>query len=119
RWDSLSEAERRQWRETGRLKVRNQWIDVEIGAAALEELDQFPVGELAQQLACPLLIFHGLLDDIVPYQQSVEFVEMARHPAIELRLYKDGDHRLLEYKEEMAEAACGVFEPVISGFPST
>jgi pimeloyl-ACP methyl ester carboxylesterase len=113
-WDSLSEAERRQWRETGRLRVRNQWIDVEIGTAMLNELDQFPVGELAQRLACPLLIFHGLLDDTVPYRQSVEFVEAASHPAIELRLYMDGDHRLLKYKEEMAEAACGFFGKVLS-----
>jgi pimeloyl-ACP methyl ester carboxylesterase len=113
RWDSLSEAERRQWRETGRLKVRNQWIDVEIGTAVLDELDQFTVDELAKRLSSPLLIFHGLLDDTVPYQQSVEFVTAARYPSIELRLYKDGDHRLLKYKEEMAEAACEFFEPTI------
>jgi pimeloyl-ACP methyl ester carboxylesterase len=114
RWDSLSEAERRQWRDTGRLKIRNQWIDVEIGAAMLDELDQFPVGELAKRVACPLLIFHGLLDDTVPYTDTLAFLESARHPAIELRLYKDGDHRLLKYKDEMAEAACGFFGRVIS-----
>jgi hypothetical protein len=28
---------------------------------------------------------------------------------MELRLYKDGDHRLLAYSEEMAEAACNFF----------
>jgi pimeloyl-ACP methyl ester carboxylesterase len=114
RWEALSEAERRRWRETGRLTVRNQWIDVEIGTAMLDEIDQFPAGELAAQLACPTLIFHGLLDDTVPYQQSVEFVAMARHPAIELRLYKDGDHRLLNYNEEMADAACVFFGEVMS-----
>ncbi|HMF11857.1 MAG TPA: alpha/beta fold hydrolase [Gemmataceae bacterium] len=114
RWDSLSEAERRQWRGTGRLRVRNQWIDVEIGAGILDEIDQFPVSELAARLARPLLIFHGLRDDTVPYSHSLEFTETARHPAIELRLYRDGDHRLLAYKEEMADAACGFFEKAMS-----
>jgi pimeloyl-ACP methyl ester carboxylesterase len=114
RWDSLSEIERRQWRETGRLRVRNQWIDVEIGTGCLDELDHFPSGELATRLACPLLIFQGLLDDAVLYTDTLLFVETASHPNIELRLYKDGDHRLLRYKEEMAEAACAFFARVIS-----
>jgi alpha-beta hydrolase superfamily lysophospholipase len=50
-----------------------------------------------------------LLDDAVPYTDTIAFAERASHPGIELRLYKDGDHRLLTYKEEMAEAACGFF----------
>jgi pimeloyl-ACP methyl ester carboxylesterase len=114
RWDRLSEPERRQWRETGRLRIRNEWIDVEMGTGVLDEMDQFPVGELAAQFACPSMIFHGLLDDTVPYTHSLAFLELARHPAIELRLYKDGDHRLLKYKEPMAEAACDFCARVVA-----
>lgn len=33
----------------------------------------------------------------------------SRHPNIELRLLKKGDHRLSDYKEEIAEAACDFF----------
>jgi fermentation-respiration switch protein FrsA (DUF1100 family) len=72
-------------------------------------MDQFPVERVAAELSRPLLIFHGLLDDIVPYQQSVVFAERANHPEIEVRLFKNGDHRLLAYKNEMAEAACVFF----------
>jgi hypothetical protein len=48
-------------------------------------------------------------DDVVPYMDSLAFVERAAHPHLELRLFKGGDHRLLAYKEEMAEAACEFF----------
>lgn len=114
RWDRMSFEERRQWRESGRLKIRNEWVDVEIGAGVLNEMDQFEVGDLASRLACPLLILHGVLDDTVPFTHSLAFLETARHPDIELRLYKDGDHRLLKYKDAMAEAACGFFGRVLS-----
>ena len=113
RRDRMSDEERRRWRETGRLRVHNEWIDVEIGVGGLDEMEQFPAGELAAKLKCPLLIFHGILDDTVPYTHSLAFVEMARNPQIELRLYKDGDHRLLKYKEEMAEAACAFFGRIL------
>ena len=32
------------------------------------------------------------------------------HPHIELRLFKNGDHRLLAFKDQMAEAACAFFQ---------
>jgi pimeloyl-ACP methyl ester carboxylesterase len=117
RWNVLSESEREQWKQTGRLRVRNQWVDAEIGYALVEEMDQFPVERLAEELSRPLLIFHGLQDDVVPYQQSVVFAERANHPEIEVRLFKSGDHRLLAYKNEMAEAACEFFSRWNEGRP--
>jgi dipeptidyl aminopeptidase/acylaminoacyl peptidase len=77
-------------------------------------MEHFEVGVLATRLVCPLLIFHGMLDETVPYMQSISFLQTARHADIELRLYKDGDHRLLKYKEEMAEAACSFFSRHVS-----
>jgi alpha-beta hydrolase superfamily lysophospholipase len=108
-WDALSEARRRSWRETGRLRVQNDWVDVEIGYGMVAERGQFPREWLEAGWKTPLLIFHGMRDDTVPYAGSLAFVERTPFPEIELRLYKDGDHRLLGYKEEMAEAACAFF----------
>jgi pimeloyl-ACP methyl ester carboxylesterase len=102
----LSEAERARWRQTGRLRVQNEWIDTEIGYGLVEEIDLFPMERLVKEWASPLLIFHGMRDDVVAYSQSVSFVERTAFPEIELRLYRNGDHRLLEFKHEMAEAAC-------------
>jgi pimeloyl-ACP methyl ester carboxylesterase len=109
RWDALSPAEREEWRRTGRLIVRSQWSDAEIGYGVVEEMDMFPPETLARDLARPLLIFHGLGDDVVPLSHSLSFLERAAYPAIELRIYRDGDHRLLAYRTEMAEAACDFF----------
>jgi pimeloyl-ACP methyl ester carboxylesterase len=106
RWARLSDGERLQWQQTGRLRVRSEWIDTEIGYSLVEEVDQFPVEVLADRLSCPLLIFHGMQDEQVPFSHSVALAEQAASPKIELRVYKDGDHRLLPYKDEMAEAAC-------------
>jgi pimeloyl-ACP methyl ester carboxylesterase len=109
RWALLTESERQQWKQTGRLRYHNQWVDAEVGYGIAEEIDQFPFSLLAEKLAHPVLIFHGVQDEVVPYRQSIEFVERASYADIELRLYKNGDHRLLALKDEMAEAACVFF----------
>src|SRR5262249_24087117 len=102
--------EREAWRRTGRLRVRNQYLDVEVGYGLAEELDQFSAEHLAAGWTTPLLIFHGMRDDSVPYPDSLAFAERA--PAdVELRLYRNGDHRLLALKAEMAESACRFFAP--------
>jgi alpha-beta hydrolase superfamily lysophospholipase len=109
RWERLTHAEREDWQRSGRLRVRNEWVDVEIGYALVEERDQFPPEKLAADLARPLLIFHGVRDEVVSYRGSVAFLERAAYPPIELHLFKDGDHRLSAFKEEIAEAACEFF----------
>lgn len=105
RWDALSEVERRYWRDAGWVRYKNQWIDVEVGYGLVEERDLFPWKELAQRWTRPALIFHGTADDTVPYRDSIEFLEEAAGP-IELRLRKNGDHRLIDFKDEMAAEAC-------------
>jgi pimeloyl-ACP methyl ester carboxylesterase len=102
----VSQPERLRWQQTGRLRFQNDFVDTEIGYGLVEERDLFPMEHLACGWSRPLLIFHGVQDDVIPYTLSVSFVEQAACPQIELRLYKDGDHRLLAFKDEMAEAAC-------------
>jgi pimeloyl-ACP methyl ester carboxylesterase len=109
RWEERSEAERRAWRQTGRLRLSNQWLDVELGYALMEERERFAAEALAAGWATPLLIFHGMRDEAVPYEDSLDFVRRVSFPDVELRLLKDGDHRLLALKEEMAESACRFF----------
>jgi len=106
---TLTEEEHAQWKRTGRLRVRSDWVDTEIGYGMVEEIDLFPMEKLAAELSRPMLILHGMLDTVVPYQVSLTFMEQAVCPHIELRLFKDGDHRLLAYKDELAESACNFF----------
>lgn len=109
RWLSLTEQEQQLWKQTGRLRVRNQWLDAEIGFGLVEEIDRFPLADLAARWARPLLIFHGMADEIIPYTDTLGFVERISYADVELRLFKNGDHRLLALKEEMAETACAFF----------
>jgi dipeptidyl aminopeptidase/acylaminoacyl peptidase len=106
RWDQLTANERRDWQQTGRLRVRSEWLDVELGYGLAEEASQFAPEALAGQWSRPLLIFHGMCDTAVPYTHSLTFVQQVNHPDVELRLYRTGDHRLLPFKDEIAEAAC-------------
>jgi pimeloyl-ACP methyl ester carboxylesterase len=119
RWNKLTEAEQEEWRQSGRHRVRNEWIDTEIGYGLRKEADQFRLEQLATEWTRPALIFHGMRDDVVPYMHSLEFMERTTFPEIELRLFKDGDHRLTAYKELIAEETCRFFgrwfQPTTSG----
>lgn len=109
RWDSLSPQERELWQRTGRLRVRNQWVDVEIGYGGVEEMERFRPEALAARWGTPLLLYHGMADDTVPAGDSLAFVERTAFPEIELRLLKGGDHRLLWYKDVLADEFCRFF----------
>jgi pimeloyl-ACP methyl ester carboxylesterase len=113
RWDRLSEVERDDWKRTGRLRVTNDWIDAEIGYALVEERDRFRSADLAAKWRTPALIFHGAADDVVPDSDSLDFLRATRYPAVELRLLKDGDHRLTAYKDEIAAEAGRFFERLL------
>jgi uncharacterized protein len=108
RWETLSPPEREAWRQSGRLRVRNQWVDIEIGYGIVEDIDRFPPGTLAARWKVPLLLYHGLADDTVPAADSIAFVQGTAFARVELRLLK-GDHQLLPYKDELAEEFCRFF----------
>jgi pimeloyl-ACP methyl ester carboxylesterase len=106
RWNSLSDEQRLAWQQTGRHHLHNEWLDVELGYSLMQERDTFAFPALVQRWATPLLIFHGLRDQTVPWHHSLTLLQQCPGQQVELRLYKDGDHRLLARAEEMAEASC-------------
>lgn len=108
-WRRLGEAEREEWRRAGRHRVRNEFIDLELGGGLLAEVDSFGLEDLGARLAAPSVIFHGMRDDIVPYRVSLEFAEACAAPDIEIILFKSGDHRLNLHKERVARSACDFF----------
>lgn len=105
RWDRLTAEQRAEWQRTGRLRVTNAWVDAEVGYGLIEERGRFHVRDLAAGWRTPTLIFHGLADDVVPDVDSLEFLRRVEYPRVELRLFKDGDHRLTAYKDEIAAEA--------------
>ena len=109
RWAGLTEDERRLWQDTGRLRVRNEHVDTEIGYGLIEEKGLFQLDRLEEGLTQPVLIFQGLEDEVVAYSECLEFIKKAVQADVELHLFKNGDHRLLSYRDQMAEAACEFF----------
>jgi pimeloyl-ACP methyl ester carboxylesterase len=108
RWDSLTPAEQREWARTGRRRATSAWADVEVGYQLVAERERFAPRQLVRDWRTPALLFHGLADDVVPYADSLFFIQNVEYPQVELRLLKDGDHRLTAYKTPIA-AAVGTF----------
>jgi pimeloyl-ACP methyl ester carboxylesterase len=114
RWDRLTDAEREEWKRTGRLRVTSSWVDAELGYGFAEERDSFRPADLAARWNKPALIFHGLADDVVPASDSLDFLRNAAYPEVELRLLKSGDHRLTAHKDEIAAGACRFFARLLT-----
>jgi alpha-beta hydrolase superfamily lysophospholipase len=114
KWTALTESERDEWRRTGRRRVHNDWVDAELGYGLVEERADFPPLQLTTGWATPALLFHGCADDVVPDTDSLDFLRAVQYPHVELRLLKDGDHRLTAYKDEIATAAGRFFARLLA-----
>jgi pimeloyl-ACP methyl ester carboxylesterase len=106
KWNRLSKAEREEYRRTGRLRVRNDWIDVEVGYGLAEERTHFAASELFSRWATSALLIHGMRDRDVPHADSVEFIESVTRGEVELHLIREADHRLTGYEAVVAKLAC-------------
>ncbi len=114
RWDELTPAEQEDWQRTNRRRVANPWITVELGFPLVAERDRFPPAQLVADWRIPALLFHGLADTIVPYTDSLFFIENVEYPHVELRLLKDGDHRLTVYKNAIRSATGTFFASLLT-----
>ncbi|OWK38073.1 alpha/beta hydrolase [Fimbriiglobus ruber] len=110
RWNSITDAERADWVRTGRRRVKSEWVDVDVGYGLVEERADFTPEKLTAGWATPALLFHGCADDVVPDTDSLNFLRAVAFPDVELRLLKDGDHRLTAHKTTIADAAGSFFE---------
>ena len=104
-WGWLNEGEREEWRRAGRYRVCNEYIDLELDYGLLAEAAHYRFETLTAHFRSPALLFHGLRDEVVPFAESLKFIESCASPAAELVLIKDGDHRLNRCKERMAALA--------------
>ena len=106
----LTQGEFDEWRRTGVRQLQSEWVDVEIGYGLVEERAAFDPAELARRWQTPVLIYHGLADNVVPIADCLAFVDATMCPEVELRLLKSGDHRLTAFKEEIVGEVCRFFE---------
>ncbi len=85
----------------GELVVKNQWAEVTIGKGIIEDAQKYPMETLLEGYQTPTLILHGVEDDSVPVQDSIEFTQKAKSRPLELLMIAGGDHRLTEHKETL------------------
>lgn len=98
RWPQrLGEAAVAKWRAEGSMEVFHYAAGEprRVGIALLEDGLQYPDFPDVRQ---PALLFHGKLDDVVPYRFSEEF--RALHPEAQLHLFESG-HELTDVLDEM------------------
>lgn len=118
RWDSLTGAERDEWRATGRRRIVSPWVDVEVGYGLVADRGRYTLPLLADGWATPTLLFHGCGDDTVPAADSLDFLRAVAESRVELRLFQAGDHRLTAYKDEIAAEAGRFFARLLDPSPA-
>ena len=108
-WNKLSEQEREDWRRTGRIRIGSDPDAMELGCGLLQEAALYPYEILLNRFRTRSLIFHGMHDDLVPFSDSIDFASRCAAADVELRMFKDGDHRLNSHKTGISRAACEFF----------
>jgi uncharacterized protein len=88
-----------EWRRSGSRRVRNEWVEVDLGYAFLTDGAAYDSAAVAAALKTPTLLIHGTRDEIVPYAVSVDFLEKTAQKDVRLEAIDGGDHRLSATKE--------------------
>ena len=98
RWPlTLGEENIAEWRRTGWLPIYHYGDKAQsrVGYGLLDDAGQY---EDYPDVSQPALVFHGRLDDVVPFEYSEEFA--ARHSQVTLRIMDSG-HELVDVLEDM------------------
>ena len=85
------------WRRTGLHRFKNVWIDLEVGYGLAEDGARYDPDVLLRRHVARTLIFHGMQDDTVDWNDSVAFARRNR-ACVDLIIVGDGDHRLTDHK---------------------
>jgi pimeloyl-ACP methyl ester carboxylesterase len=93
----------RAWRRTGRIAFENDLVSCELAWGLIEDLRAHSIEELARCHQTPALLLQGKRDDSVPWRNVADFTARCRYEAIELHLFADGDHRLIDRKDRLWE----------------
>jgi pimeloyl-ACP methyl ester carboxylesterase len=74
-----------------------------LGWALIEDLRRHPIEELLRRHRTPALLLQGKRDASVPWTSVADFAAHSSYEGIELHLFADGDHRLIDRKERLWE----------------
>jgi pimeloyl-ACP methyl ester carboxylesterase len=83
-------------------------------SAAIRSARVLRTSALAPRVKTPMLLWHGMKDDAVRWQEAARFAAAASSP-VELRLLGDGDHRLTRWKTRLADESATRARQVVLG----
>ncbi len=92
----LAPEELVRWREEGARRYASDLGSWDIGWGFVEDFASYPVERLAPLQRTPALLFQGVLDDQVSWIRVRDFAAACPDGRVELVLYEDGDHRLID-----------------------
>jgi len=93
---TLGPTKMARWERDGKLEIEHELGTWDLGWSFVEDLRAHDVAALAAAYRTPTLIFQGQHDARVPWRAVADFATQAAGEAIELHLFADGDHRLLD-----------------------
>jgi pimeloyl-ACP methyl ester carboxylesterase len=98
---SLGPQKAQRWRRERTIHIESEFAEFDLSYGFVEDEFRYSTTSLIKRLKTPTLILHGSADESVPCQLSRKFA--ARVDVATLVEIEGGDHRLIEYKEELFE----------------
>ena len=101
------------WQREGTIRFESELVQADLGGELMEDLRRYDSAELVARYRTPTVIFQGQRDESVEWRDVAELagrIERERPGLVELQLFPDGDHRLLDCKEELWEGAAALYE---------
>lgn len=90
-----------EWQRTGFRHWADDLGEVDLGWSLMEDLGRYSMAELVERLEVPALLLQGRQDASVGWRGAVELAGRARPGLVDLHLFGDGDHRLLDHRERL------------------
>ena len=98
------------WERDGVVEVSNELGTWQLGWEFVEDLRRYPHARLAAELRTPSLLLQGKRDDRVDWRDVVALAADCAGDGVELHLFADGDHRLVDRKEHLWRLMHGFLE---------
>lgn len=96
-----------EWKRTGSRRWVDDMGEADLGWDLVEDLRRYPVDRLVESLTVPALLLQGRQDQSVGWRGAVELATRARPGLVDLVLFGDGDHRLIDRRERLWELMRG------------
>ena len=100
------------WQREGTIGFESELVHADLGWELMENLRRYDPAELVARYRTPTVIFQGQRDESVEWRDVAELagrIERERPGLVELKLFADGDHRLLDRKEELWMVAAALY----------